>query len=120
MYMRRFQLREASPRQRSIAVRRALSPTVFARALIARRNAKSLLGKLPYSHRIALARLITTMSLALQRACDALRLNVIDDAATRLVAENHQSSAAGNKRSGYSSVDDSGRFSILTCRLDKS
>jgi hypothetical protein len=31
--------------------------------------------------------LITAMSLALQRACDALRLKLIDDAATRLVAE---------------------------------
>jgi hypothetical protein len=31
--------------------------------------------------------LITAMSLALERACDALRLKVIDDVATRLVAE---------------------------------
>ena len=30
---------------------------------------------------------ITAMSLALQRACDALRLKAIDDIATRLVAE---------------------------------
>lgn len=30
---------------------------------------------------------ITAMSLALERACDALRLKVIDDIATRLVAE---------------------------------
>ena len=30
---------------------------------------------------------ITTMSLALERVCDALRLKAIDDIATRLVAE---------------------------------
>ena len=30
---------------------------------------------------------ITAMSLALERACDALRLKAIDDIATRLVAE---------------------------------
>ena len=30
---------------------------------------------------------ITAMSLALQRACDALRLKAIDDIATRLIAE---------------------------------
>jgi hypothetical protein len=30
---------------------------------------------------------IRTMSLALERVCDSLRLRVIDDAATRLVAE---------------------------------
>ena len=30
---------------------------------------------------------ITALSLALERACDALRLSVIDDVATRLVAE---------------------------------
>jgi hypothetical protein len=30
---------------------------------------------------------ITTMSQALERACDALRLRMIDDSATRLVAE---------------------------------
>lgn len=30
---------------------------------------------------------ITAMSLALERACDALRLKMIDDIATRLVAE---------------------------------
>jgi hypothetical protein len=30
---------------------------------------------------------ITTMSLALERVCDALRLRMIDDVATRLVAE---------------------------------
>ena len=30
---------------------------------------------------------ITAMSLALERACDALRLKVIDDIATRLIAE---------------------------------
>lgn len=30
---------------------------------------------------------IAAMSLALERACDALRLKVIDDMATRLVAE---------------------------------
>ena len=30
---------------------------------------------------------ITAMSLALQRACDALRIKAIDDIATRLVAE---------------------------------
>ena len=31
--------------------------------------------------------MITAMSLALERACDALRLKAIDDIATRLVAE---------------------------------
>ena len=31
--------------------------------------------------------LITAMSLALERVCDALRLKMIDDVATRLVAE---------------------------------
>jgi hypothetical protein len=30
---------------------------------------------------------ITSMSLALERVCDALRLKMIDDVATRLVAE---------------------------------
>jgi len=52
---------------------------------------------------------IRDLSLALEKVCEALSLKMVDDAATRLVAENHRTRPAGTARRDITDGDDAER-----------